>query len=51
MEGAAGVGFGDAVGMGARLLPRAGDDLRLPEHGPEMVDDRGLVLAIGHAAE
>ena len=47
----AGVGLGDVVGVGARRLPCARHDLGLAEHGAQLVDDRRLDLARGHAAD
>ena len=51
LQGRAGVGLGDVVGMRARRLPRARHDLGLAEHGAELVDDGGLDLARRHAAD
>ncbi len=49
LECRAGVGFGDAVGVGTRRLPGSRNNLRLPKHGAKLVDDGDLNLACGHA--
>ena len=51
LQGRAGVGLGDVVGVGPRRLPRPCNDLRLAEHGAELVDHGGLDLARGDAAD
>lgn len=47
----AGVGPGDVVGVGTRRLSSPRNNLWLPEHGTELVDDRRLDIARGHAAD
>ncbi len=39
LQGGAGIGFGDVVGMGARRLPRPRHDLGLAKHRAQLVDD------------
>ena len=51
LQGRAGVGLGDVVGVAACRLPCPRHDLGLAEHGAELVDDGGLDLARGHAAD
>jgi hypothetical protein len=47
----AGVGLGDIVGVVARRLPRPRNNLRLAEHGAELLYDGALYLARRHSAD
>jgi hypothetical protein len=45
------LGLGDGVVLGPRRAPGAHDDLGLPEHAAQLVDDHRLDLRRGDAAD
>lgn len=51
LQGPASVDFGNVLRLVARRLPPARSDLRLAEHGAQLVDDGGFNLARRHAAD
>ena len=51
LQGRAGVGLGEVFGVGTCRLPGPRNNLRLAEHGAELVYDRALDLARRHATD